>query len=292
MKMSVVIPVFNRRIQLARCLQSLVGQTDKDFDVIIYDDGSTVLYDDILNKYSKLLEIVYLKNENSGGPAKPRNVGCSLAKGEWIGFLDCDDTYFPEKIEVIKAHIKKHPNAIFFYHQLVVSNLSGQYKYDKKVIGKPIKKEILTKIILDGNPIPTSSVVINKNFFASIGGFSEELELAGVEDFDLWMKAYHTNPNFHFIKRVLGEYFVEPDSISKTSPKQLIAYRKLYDNLRKFIPENEQKKFHSIVNYKINNIKYNLKLLNAVPFPTIITLRTISNFVIKNYINNAKDTKN
>ena len=97
---SVVIPVFNRAWQLQRALSSLQDQTYKNFEVIVSDDGSTEDIAAVVEEFRGTLNICLLKAENFGGPARPRNLGIQNAKGNWIAFLDCDDYWYKNKLEL------------------------------------------------------------------------------------------------------------------------------------------------------------------------------------------------
>lgn len=83
---TIVIPVFNRADELVRALSSLVDQTDKDFDVIVCDDGST---EDIYSKtkhYRDILRVKFIRIDNSGGPARPRNKAVEIVTATWVSF--------------------------------------------------------------------------------------------------------------------------------------------------------------------------------------------------------------
>ena len=96
-KVSVIIPVYNTEKYLTDCLNSLINQTLKEIEIICVDDGSTDNSLSILNKYSKIdKRIIVLKQENKGGGIA-RNYGMSIAKGEYLIFLDSDD-FFNENL--------------------------------------------------------------------------------------------------------------------------------------------------------------------------------------------------
>ena len=92
MKLSIIVPVYNVEAYLDKCLDSLVNQTMKDYEIIIVNDGSTDNSEDIIFKYKEKYEdlIKYISIPNNG-VGNARNVGITLAKGEYITFLDSDD---------------------------------------------------------------------------------------------------------------------------------------------------------------------------------------------------------
>ena len=86
MKVSVVIPTYNRDKELARCLSSLVKQSFKNFEVLVCDDGSNDETEQVVRLYSKQIPINYHYTENSGRPAVPRNLCWRLAKSDYIAY--------------------------------------------------------------------------------------------------------------------------------------------------------------------------------------------------------------
>ncbi|MBR5929929.1 MAG: glycosyltransferase, partial [Prevotella sp.] len=89
MKYSIIVPVYNRPDEVDELLQSLCGQTFKDFEVLIVEDGSVKPCKDVCDKYANILDLHYYAKENSG-PGQSRNYGAERAQGEWLIILDSD----------------------------------------------------------------------------------------------------------------------------------------------------------------------------------------------------------
>ena len=89
MKFSIIVPVFNRPDEVDELLESLSNQTQKDFEVIIVEDGSVKTCKDVCEKYADILALHYYAKENSG-PGQSRNYGAERANGEWLIILDSD----------------------------------------------------------------------------------------------------------------------------------------------------------------------------------------------------------
>ena len=100
---TVIIPTYNRAELLRRALESVHSQTYRDFEVIVCDDGSTDHTRDVANSFAGRMHMSYLRDENWGGPARPRNRGIQEASGEWLCFLDADDWWYPEKLAAVFA---------------------------------------------------------------------------------------------------------------------------------------------------------------------------------------------
>lgn len=110
-QLSLVIPVYNRPIEIDELLKSLCDQTARDFEVIIVEDGSTLTCEKEVNKYKIALNISYFSKENSG-PGLSRNYGADRARGNYIVFLDSDCILPPQYIQTVSSRLtEKHIDA-------------------------------------------------------------------------------------------------------------------------------------------------------------------------------------
>lgn len=98
---SLIIPVFNVEDFLDECIKSALNQTYSNLDIIIIDDGSTDSSKDICDKYERLDKRIVVVHQTNGGLSHARNVGLSLAKGEYIAFLDSDDSYDADAVSTM-----------------------------------------------------------------------------------------------------------------------------------------------------------------------------------------------
>jgi glycosyltransferase involved in cell wall biosynthesis len=274
---SIVIPTYNREKKLKRVLDSLVEQTFKNFEVIICDDGSIDNTAFVVNSYTNLLQIKYIRNENWGGPARPRNIGITESCGEWICFLDSDDWWFPNKLEESAKYIKDYD---FIYHSLDIYNSKSNKKINKR-IGFQFNGRMLDHLLIYGNCIPNSSVLINRNILIDAGKFSENKNKIAIEDFDFWIRISQLTNKFKFINMSLGAYNWEDDtnisqiSISRIDKEKIIFYE--YLNLL----TNENKK-NAINNfsYKIGRYYYKIDKLKIGRLYLMKSLRS-NNMMIK-----------
>ena len=99
MKVSVVVPAFNRESTIISCLDSIVNQTYKPYEIIVVDDGSTDKTVSLVESYSKY-DIRLIKSQANRGAQSARNQGIKAARGDWIAFNDSDDIWLPEKLEM------------------------------------------------------------------------------------------------------------------------------------------------------------------------------------------------
>ncbi len=104
--LSIVIPVYNRPTEVDELLRSLRNQTNKNFEVIIVDDGSTIKCDNQVDKYKSLLNIKYFYKQNTG-PGPTRNYGTEKANGNYIIYLDSDCVLPTHYIQTIQDRLRK-----------------------------------------------------------------------------------------------------------------------------------------------------------------------------------------
>ena len=104
---SVIIPTYNRARFLPQAIQSVLDQTLQDLEIIVVDDGSTDNTKAILEDYKASVVCVHTEHR---GVSHARNTGMRVARGQYIGFLDSDDTYLPYKLELQFAFLETHPD--------------------------------------------------------------------------------------------------------------------------------------------------------------------------------------
>ncbi|GAE30023.1 glycosyltransferase [Alkalihalobacillus hemicellulosilyticus] len=90
-KISIIVPIYNREKELARCLQSLLKQTFKEIEIILINDGSTDDSVELIHHYAEKDERIVVINQNNKGVSIARNQGLLMAKGKYVGFVDSDD---------------------------------------------------------------------------------------------------------------------------------------------------------------------------------------------------------
>ena len=111
---SIIMPSFNTGKYITETIESVLAQSYKNWELIIVDDCSSDNTDEIVSTYLSDDRIHYLKNEKNSGAAFSRNIALRKAKGKWIAFLDSDDLWLPEKLELQLAYMKKN-NYAFSY---------------------------------------------------------------------------------------------------------------------------------------------------------------------------------
>ena len=177
MKISVIIPTYNRASFLEKTLQSILEQSVNVDEIIVIDDGSTDETEDILKSYP----VNYFYQSNQGVSAA-RNLGLLKAKNSWIAFLDSDDIWHPKKIE---QHINFHKA-----NPLILSSYSDELWVRNNIeikLKTHQQKEIPTFLnSLRLCKIGPSTFFCHKEIFETVGNFDENLVVS--EDYDLWLR--------------------------------------------------------------------------------------------------------
>lgn len=242
---SVVIPTYNRAMDLRRCLVSLTLQSNKDFEVIVCDDGSTDNTSDVVQEFGKHLSIKYLKLENFGGPARPRNRGIKQARGKYIAFLDSDDWWCPEKVAVSITTLEKGYDVV--YHDLyLIDGRNPKFMTKPKVLkARDLKKPVFDDLLFNGNAVNLSSVVVRRDKIVSIDGFSEDKSLIAGEDYEAWLRLAKVTNRFKRIKKAMGFYWAGGGNISD-------AYRTIeFTSAIKTLYKTELSKGSAFISYQL-----------------------------------------
>jgi len=180
MRISVIIPTYNRSKTLPRALDSIFAQTHPAEEVIVVDDGSVDGTRELLTRHYPACR--YLRQENQG-VSSARNLGIAQASGEWIALLDSDDAWRPEKlarqIEALAAHEEVrlcHTEEIWIRNGIRVNAMRKHAKS-----GGRIFRQCLPLCV-----ISPSSVLLHRSLFDAYGDF--DTGLPACEDYDLWLR--------------------------------------------------------------------------------------------------------
>ena len=202
---SVIVPAYNNVTGLRRCLASVAKQSFVDFEVCVVDDGSSVDISGLVAEFEDP-RFQYLWQENSGGPARPRNTGIDHSKGAWICFLDHDDIWHPSKLEDVFSAASSDATVDMVVHDEFVLNDNFEVQ---DIIGTgTLQAGFSEEMLYLGNRFSTSAVSIRRRFLDDHAlRFSEDLEIATAEDFDLWLRVCRSGPRIISINKTLGAYF-------------------------------------------------------------------------------------
>jgi len=195
---------------IARCLNSVINQTYDNWEAIVIDNCSTDNTDEILKSLADS-RIKVLKIQNEGSIGKSRNLAIKNAAGEWVAFLDSDDLWTPEKLEICRRNINKDIDLI--YHDFDFER-KGLKRFKKRVKSWTLKKPVLTDLLVKGNAIVNSSVLVRRDLFEKIGFINEKASVNPAVDFNTWLRIAEITDNFLYVPQALGTYFVHENNVS------------------------------------------------------------------------------
>ena len=215
---SVIIPVYNGEKYLKETIESVIAQTEKNWEIIAVNDGSKDGSQEILKEYEKLdsgrIRVISVEN---GGVSRARNTGADLARGTYLAFLDHDDMWPPHKLE--------HQMKLFSDAPSLSLSFSNQTHIDE--YGKTIKESHLIfddrhrgyvfELLIFGNFIPISSVIVKRDLFLRMGGFEPQFAIA--EDWDFLLKVTRDFP-VDYIDEPLVLYRLHKESATFTNDER------------------------------------------------------------------------
>lgn len=187
---SVVVPAYNVERTILETIESVQKQTFADFELVVINDGST-------DQTVELIETVQdprLKvfSYSNGGLPVARNRGISQATGEFITFLDGDDLWTPDKLELQLAALQKNSNAGLVYSWTLVMDETGEKLYPGKTVS--FQGDVYSKLLLSNFIASGSNAMLRRETIESVGEFDPDLR--SCEDWDYWLRVA---PNWHFV---------------------------------------------------------------------------------------------
>jgi len=232
---SVVIPTYNALSYLKRSLDSVLSQSFDNYDVLVIDNSSTDGTKDYLNSIQDN-RISWYQVNNNGVIGYSRNIGIKEAKGDWVAFLDADDEWQQNKLEVIYSVLTEHKNVDIIVHAEKVI-LEGE------VIGfnnyGVIKEPVYESLLLGGNQLSPSSTVVRTTLLRNVGGFSEDSKYITAEDYELWLRLAKCNSKFYYHDEPLGIYYRFKGTASSNLKVHMSSgNRVFYDHLLSWGNEN------------------------------------------------------
>ena len=188
MKFSVIMPAYNAALYIKNSINSVLNQTFGDFEILIVDDGSTDDTKEIVNSVKDdRIHYIYQRN---GGVSSARNTGISNAKGEYICFLDADDLWKPNHLEVIEKLIEKYPAADVFLtgHEILLRDGRFVTRACPEVSCDAQIDNMFEYIVKHGYFFHTNSMACKKITFDDVGLF--EIGVKNGEDDDMWYRLF------------------------------------------------------------------------------------------------------
>ena len=282
MLVSIIMPAFNASKTIYNSINSVQSQIYQNWEMIIIDDGSTDNTKDIITPFLSDYRIKYLRQLNSG-PSIARNNGINKAKGKYLAFLDSDDLWKPNKLDIQIKYLQKNPT-----YGLIHTNYST-FENDIKDC-KPFKLSSWfsnwdeNERLLMFDTIGTLTVLTETQLIKNLGGFKNDLY--GTEDWDLWIRVSKEG-KISKLNDDTAYYRIHPDGISQSFDNHLVELNKVY-NQHVFQSKIDNKiKYAANSVYSFRKAKNFFKKKNYLFFLRYICLGICYWFIasIKHFIN-------
>lgn len=208
---SVLVPVHNGISTVERALSSVLGQTHEAVEAIVVDDGSVDgSWELILSIAQKDPRVIPIRREvASGGPAVPRNIALSRAKGDLYALLDQDDEWLPEKLER-QLPLFRDASLGIVYSDAWTSE-GHSYLGLLARHGDPPEGQVVDEI-LRWCFVPACTGIWRKEVTELIGGFAEDL--SSIDDHEYWMRAARAGVRFGYVPEKLARYATAGEHLS------------------------------------------------------------------------------
>ncbi len=213
-EVSIIMPAYNAGVFISEAIQSVLNQNFKNWELIVVDDESTDETSLIVKQLQKNDTRIKYAYQKHGGQSRARNHGIDISKGEFIAFLDADDVWINNKLELQLKYFKSHEIDLLFSNAYIITDFTE----------KSVKEIGVTNCVyygsdgllefLIGNRIPMLTVLLKKNILSDIVKFNEEYVYRNAEDYLLWLDLLFAGKKIHSISEKTGYYRVHKNSSS------------------------------------------------------------------------------
>lgn len=215
-QVSVIIPAFNRAPLLERTIASALGQTFRDFEIIVVDDGSDEDIEAVVRSFPEF-PIRFIRHEANRGAAAARNTGIGEARAEYIAFLDSDDEWRADKLELQVARFAEAGDEIGVITTWI------QIMPPDFPVNEHDRRGNLYQYLLTDNGVGTmSGPLIRKSLLEDIGGFDETLP--SCQDWDLWIRLSEVC-RYDLVREPLTIHNRHEDTITRNGRASIAGHR-------------------------------------------------------------------
>jgi teichuronic acid biosynthesis glycosyltransferase TuaG len=299
------MPAYNSEKYIHYSIESVLLQTYQNWELIIINDGSTDLTQNIVDEYIQIDKRIVSYYQKNGKQGKARNLGISESKGDFLAFLDSDDLWLPDKLEVQINELLESKADLVFSRAYVIDSENNKSNY---VIcghlGYLFGYEGV-ELMIKMNKVPILTVFVKKDIIISSGGFIEDYLIANAEDYHLWLKLLMNKYVFWGSNRILASYRDYENSataMDKLSTDKLpFVYKSLLNNfngynnillrrIKLIFSEKYRTKLFSKTEIK-TELKFNCFLLDKFYLYPLFWIMVIvfpiswSKYILRKYLN-------
>jgi glycosyltransferase involved in cell wall biosynthesis len=209
---SVIMPAYNAGHFIAESIKSVLFQSISNWELVIVNDGSNDNTVKIVESFIKEDSRIKLLHQSNAKQGKARNLGIQFSEGPFVAFLDADDIWMPNHLEVLTNNIDAlNADLVFSGANLFpIPNNDG----NKKIGG--MKIELIghagIESLLKKNLIPILTVLVKRSTLEKTGGFNEDPNFKNIEDYDLWLRVLWNGFTIHGLGLVTATYRMHPQS--------------------------------------------------------------------------------
>lgn len=226
-KASVIIPAYNAESFIADAIESVLSQTYPNIECIVVDDGSTDATKSVVEKYEG--RILYLYQNNSERSAA-RNKGISASSGDYISFLDADDSIAPQKIGAQVEFLRENQDFKVVYCDTLYYKDSRNREYYQ--VKRPCPSGDILSVLAYRNIFTMNSPLIERSVLEKIDGFDQDLSFN--EDWDFWLRLSLTGAKFGYLDETLAYCRTHQQN---TSQQRLRMYESKFKIIKKLASE-------------------------------------------------------
>jgi len=221
---TVIIPVYEQPDLLRDALDSISEQTIGDYEVVVIDDASTTNFEPVINEYDNGVRLI--SHQENQGAAAARNTGIEHAEGEYVAFLDADDTWEPTKLEKQREVFENGDDDLgLVYTGFVQYELDGsEWERYPEARGDIYLQELERDCVH-----PTSTVMVRRDVVEEVGGF--DTSLPSRQDYDLWLRITE-HYTVDYVDEILVDKREQPDSISKDFDSRIEGDLAVFEKVR------------------------------------------------------------
>lgn len=223
MAVSVLMPVFNAEAYLAQAIESILGQTFKDFEFIIVDDGSTDASPALLQHYARKDGRIRLISRENRGIARTRNELLSQAQGEFVAMMDADDIALPDRLARQIAFLQHHPDVVCLGSSYQLIDEAGRLLLTCFAVPEE-DTDIQRQLLTGCGGVHQPTVMFRRATAIAVGGYDEAMPVC--EDLDLWMRMGEVGKLAN-LKQPLVQYRLHARSISERNPNLETEYSRI-----------------------------------------------------------------
>ena len=244
---SVIVPVYNVEKYVVNCLESIINQDYKDFELILVNDGSTDNSEKVIKDYLKDKDINWrLINKENGGQSSARNLGQKEAKGDYISFIDSDDVVTSDYLSSLLNNLTEDVDFSFCNYEFVKEQIPP--KDNNKDIKVYTRDELLDSYLKRNLGFLLPSILFRKSFLINNNLYGNENTYFSEDIMYMWDVIFKSNKSIYLNKKMYGYYIREKSIMTASSFDRLL---KSYDEFNAFI-ERLYKQYPD----KSNVIKY------------------------------------